>query len=132
MPGPGAERSRMVTSRLPAAAPAVASVSAAAISAYAEAAPLPTCSTPAFSFTPGVRMGDGLDYEPGLEFDSTGVLGTTAHKNSLVREVRTRFSSFLYRSTDQGQAFQDVPDIVPGAHVAPSMDGSRYCGHTVL
>ena len=96
----------------------------ASMAAFADEPPLPVCAAPAFSFSSEVRMGSsGLGYEPGIEMDSTGTIWTTAHKNSVVREEGTRLSSFLWRSTDNGDSFSDVTTLAPGVNVAYALEG---------
>lgn len=125
MPRLSAERTAMLTLRRAVGALASLGIlTGSAVAAYADAAPLPVCADPTFSFPQEARMGQGSGYEPGIEIDSRGNVWTTAHKSSLVREESTRLSSFLYRSTDGGQTFQDVPDLTPaGIHAAWALEG---------
>ena len=85
----------------------------------------PDCGDPSFGFTVENRMGttNSYGYEPGIEIDSKGMIWTTAHKLSLVREDGTRLSSFLHRSTDGGATFEDVQSLVPGAHPLWAFEG---------
>lgn len=79
------------------------------------------CAQTGLTFRPPLRLGTGRGYEPGIEIDSKGTVFVTAHKFGVVGEgvvEDARGTSWLWRSTDDGKTFQDVP-LSPDLQVQP-------------
>jgi hypothetical protein len=81
---------------------------------FAADAETPVCDQRAPTFRPYIRLGQGLGYEPSIETDSLGTIYVTAHKQSLAAEGligNPRTGSWLWRSIDGGQTFQDMAGL---------------------